>query len=181
MYSGDTFLQHYLGAIQAAMVGETLTTISPVLGDLNFDGAVTTSDIQAMLTALTNLSVFKSQHGLSDGYLLDIADLNGDGAVTNADIAGLLAHFTAVAGAGSILAGPQAVPEPAAWVLAIAGLAAVLLLCRKGSGAVSAEAVCIEKAHIGNDSRTPSNSPSFNAKFVAPSHNSRLHSANLSE
>ena len=101
LYSGDTYLQKYVTAIQGAMVGETLTTISPVLGDLNLDGAVTTSDIQAMLDALANLPTFKSLHGLSNGYLLDIADMNGDGAVTNADITGLLAHFTTVSGTGS--------------------------------------------------------------------------------
>ena len=54
MYSGDTFLKPYISAIQAAMVGETLTTISPVLGDLNFDGKVTTADMQALLSALAN-------------------------------------------------------------------------------------------------------------------------------
>jgi hypothetical protein len=132
MYSGDTFLQHYIGAIQAAMVGETLTTISPVLGDLNFDGKLTAADIQAMLAALTNLSTFESQHGLSNGYLLDIADLNGDGVVNNADISSLLTHLSAIAqGTGS--AGPQAVPEPAALALAAVALAGILLFGRKGS------------------------------------------------
>ena len=127
LYSGDTYLQKYINGIQSAMVGETLTTISPVLGDLNFDGAVTTADVPAMLSALTNLATFKLLHGLSSGYLLDIADMNGDGAVTNADIAGLLAHFTMVTGTGSVSFGPQAVPEPATAMLTIAGFLSVLL------------------------------------------------------
>jgi len=125
LYSGDTYLQKYVTSIQGAMVGETLTTISPVLGDLNLDGAVTTSDIQAMLNALANLPAFKSLHGLSDGYLLDIADMNGDGAVTNADVNGLLAHFTAVTGRGSF--GPHAVPEPSALVLMFSAFLGILL------------------------------------------------------
>ena len=131
LYSGDTFLQHYIGAIQAAMVGETLTTISPVLGDLNFDGKLTTADIQAMISALTNLPTFESQHGLSNGYLLDIADLNGDGVVNNADVSALLTRLaTATVGTGS--AGPQAVPEPPAVALAIAAFSGFLLLgCRR--------------------------------------------------
>ena len=140
MYSGDTFLQHYISAIQGAMVGESLTTISPVLGDLNFDGKLTTADIQAMISALTNLPTFESQHGLSNGYLLDIADLNGDGVVNNADISSLLTHLSALAkGTGS--AGPQAVPEPPAVALAIASFFGILLLGWKGSGVVSAPAV----------------------------------------
>jgi len=89
--SGDTSLPSYVSDIQTGMNqlgnpgGETVKTISPVPGDFNFDGRVTSADVPAMAAALANPSNFESTHGLNDSYLNFIGDLNGDGKVDIAD------------------------------------------------------------------------------------------------
>jgi hypothetical protein len=132
-FSGDTFVPAYVSALQAAMTGETLTTVSPVLGDFNLNGTVTTADVQAMLNALTDLTNYKSLHGLSDGYLQDIGDINHDGAVNNKDVQALLDLLAAGgSGGGSGGGGLTLVPEPGSIVLlAIGGLVLLWAAVRK--------------------------------------------------
>jgi hypothetical protein len=91
----------------------------PVLGDFNRDGSLSAGDIHAMLVALTDLSSYKSDRGLSDAALLLIGDLNGDDAVTNSDIQSLLNLLQS----GEASVAP--IPEPSTWLLSV--LAAVLL------------------------------------------------------
>jgi hypothetical protein len=130
-FSGDTFVPGYVSAIQAAMTGETLTTVSPVLGDFNLDGTVTTADVQAMLNALTDLTNYKSLHGLPDSYLQDIGDINHDGVVDNKDVQALL-DLLAAGGSGSSSVGLTLVPEPQSIVLlAIGGLILLWAAMRK--------------------------------------------------
>jgi hypothetical protein len=93
--SGDSFLPTYVNDIQTGMNqlgntrGETVKTVSPVLGDFNLDGVRNTADITAMTAALGNLSGWESAHGMSDAYLNFIGDLNGDGKVNAADLQAL--------------------------------------------------------------------------------------------
>jgi hypothetical protein len=120
-YSGSTAVPKYLTELQALMT-EPLTIVkdSAVLGDYSLDGQLTASDVQAMLVALTDLEGYKSLHGITQDYLLQIGDLNHDLQITNADLQPLLGLLS---GAGGI----ATVPEPAsALLLALGGLACAL-------------------------------------------------------
>jgi len=89
-------------------------------GDFNRDGHVTAADIPAMLAALSDLSKYKSDHGLIDADLTAIGDINGDGTLTNADVQALLELLKS--GGGSVVT----VPEPTSIALlafALLGLA----------------------------------------------------------
>jgi T5SS/PEP-CTERM-associated repeat protein len=102
-----------------------------VLGDFNQDDVVTAADVQEMLKALTDLSVYKSTYILTDAEVLAIGDLNYSGAVTNRDIQSLL-NLLAAQGAGSVVA----VPEPSAFLLmALTPLSAFVLKRRRASAA----------------------------------------------
>ncbi len=92
-----------------------------VPGDFNRDGQVTSADIPAMLSALTDLNAYKTQYGLSDPNLIAIGDLNNSGTLTNADLQPLLDLIANNSGSGSV----AAVPEPTAIVLCL--LAAPIL------------------------------------------------------
>ena len=83
--------------------------------DFNQDGAVTSADLQPMLTALSQMSPINAASSFADADLLSLGDVNGDGVFNNADVQSLLDMLKT--------AGPSltAVPEPAAIWLAIAG------------------------------------------------------------
>ena len=99
--------------------GETVKTVSPVLGDFNLDGHRNAADFTAMQIALTNLPKYELTHGMNDAYLNMIGDLNGDGKVTNSDLQKL--SMILISGGGT----SENVPEPAGWLLAIVGLLSV--------------------------------------------------------
>src|SRR5262249_44143884 len=88
-----------------------LTVVLP--GDFSRDNHVNAADIAAMTTALADLNAYKTAKGLDDAGLAAIGDLNGDHQFTNADLQGLLNLLKS--GGGSV----SAVPEPAAWCLAV--------------------------------------------------------------
>ncbi len=88
---------------------------APVAGDFDLNGVRNALDIPAMLTALTDLNLYKSAHQLDAAGLLAVGDVNADGKVNNADMQGLLNALHP--GGGSI----SAVPEPA--TLSLAGIA----------------------------------------------------------
>ncbi len=94
-------------------------------GDFNRDGRVTVADVQAMSTALADLSGYESQKGLTDAQLQLLGDLNGDGVVNNADLQSLitLVANNTVSGGGPL----TAVPEPSTLILSIVGLSVLAL------------------------------------------------------
>jgi Dockerin type I domain len=107
--------------------------VSPLApGDFNRDGHVNDADIQAMMTALADLSDYESSQQLSDSQLTLIGDLNGDTHVNDADLQSLIsrvANSTLPGGGGfadnSALA---AVSEPAASsLMALAGIGILVL------------------------------------------------------
>ena len=83
-----------------------ISIFSGQLGDFTQDGFLTTADIGSMLKALTDLSDYQADNGISDFSLRTFGDLNGDGFVTNRDIQSLL-NLLAAAGNGAV-----GVPEP---------------------------------------------------------------------
>ena len=98
-----------------------------VPGDFNRDGHVTIADVQAMLTALADLSDYESQKVLTDAQLQLLGDLNGDGVVNNADIQSLISLVANGGGNGSLTAVTE---PPTAWLMLIAISAAIVLLRR---------------------------------------------------
>ena len=61
-----------------------------LLGDLNLDGQLSSTDISSLLHALTDESNFRISHNLSVAQMNALGDFNHDGAVTNKDIQPLL-------------------------------------------------------------------------------------------
>ncbi len=121
--------------VPATFGGGTLTVVAP--GDFNRDGHVTSADILAMETALADLNAYKTTNNLDNAGLVAIGDLSGDHAVTNADLQSLLTLLKS--GGGSV----AAVPEPAAWKLAVlSALISVALLRRLSSG--------VKRANLGS-------------------------------
>lgn len=96
-------------------------SIPPIVGDLNRDGQVDASDAQAMLSALTNLDVYKANMRLTDAEVLAIGDIDRDGKFTNADLQSLLTMLKSGGGSQTI------VPEPSPVKLMIVALVILAL------------------------------------------------------
>jgi hypothetical protein len=90
-----------------------------VPGDFNRDLSRTAADIPAMMRALTNLTAYQTQNGLSNTALLSIGDLNGDGQISNSDLQSLLQLLIDPAAASGSL---SQVPEPRTLQLALIGI-----------------------------------------------------------
>jgi hypothetical protein len=142
-----------IGKINAVSAGDL--TVMDVIGydvlspgDFNRDGQVTVADIQAMSTALADLSGYESQKGLTDSQLQLLGDLNGDGQITNADIQALLNLIANTNhGAGTLAAVPE---PPTAWLMLIAMVAGAILFRNASAARCAATSV---KATIQNKSR----------------------------
>jgi hypothetical protein len=107
-----------------------------VPGDINRDGKVTVADISALMTALSDLSGYRSTHsGMSDPIqFMEVADVNNDTQVNNTDIQALISLVAnnASGGGGGQL---TAVPEPGSIVLL--GLGALAFAFRRRSQATT--------------------------------------------
>jgi len=105
----------------------TLSNVPGLLlpGDFNRNGQLSANDLQAMLSAMTDLNAYKTAYGLSDSALQLLADSNGDHAVTNADIQGLLNRL--INGDSAALT----VPEPTSFVLSALGLLSLVADIRR--------------------------------------------------
>ena len=72
-----------------------------VPGDFNRDGVRDSSDLRAMLVALTDLAGYAAKQGLSVDDLIIVGDLNHDGAVNNRDIQPMLDLLSGASVGGS--------------------------------------------------------------------------------
>jgi hypothetical protein len=87
-----------------------------LVGDLDQNDLRTVADVQALMTALTNLNAYKMSNGFSNSDLLIVASLNADNAVTNTDAQALLCML-----ANDVQPAISPVPEPTAGALAAFG------------------------------------------------------------
>ena len=113
-------------ATSGAISGTAAVRVNYLQGDLNFDGHRDGADIVAFLQAITNLSGYQIQQGLSDQDLLTIADINGDNHVDNSDLQYLLNLL--VGGGGSTSTG-SAINQARAKAVgtAISGTSSIIL------------------------------------------------------
>jgi hypothetical protein len=100
---------------------------APVLwvkGDYNLDGKLTNADLQALLSALTNVNAYQSAEGMSNEEYLAIGDINGDGLVNKSDISALIKLLASTpSSTGVAITG---VPEPSSLVLLSIGFAMMI-------------------------------------------------------
>jgi hypothetical protein len=114
------------------VLGLKLNSAFHIAGDMNLDGQLDNSDVQAMLLALMNSTAFKTAHDLTDADWLDLGDVNRDGEVNMADVLALEKILAGTyTGNGSGANSLSSVPEPAAWELAAIAVLACLLKWRK--------------------------------------------------
>ena len=101
----------------------SVSVLAPIHGDFNGDGHFNAADIPEMLSALADLSTYKSARGFTSPDMKFLGDFNNDSKFSNADIQGMLDALKA--GGGSL----DPVPEPAAWLLLTVG--AMMLVSHK--------------------------------------------------
>jgi len=94
----------------AGQTGQVVSQLVP--GDFSGDGQRDAGDIQAMMTALADLSSYQSNAGLTGDQLRTLGDFNGDTSVDNQDLQGLINNLANGGGTSSL----SAVPEPSAWI-----------------------------------------------------------------
>jgi autotransporter-associated beta strand protein len=122
-FNGATLLAS--GANAGEVVPTSVST--RILGDWNVsNGTPTAADLPAMLTALTDLNVWKTSHSLTNDDMLNIGDVNLDGKISNADIQAELDLLSSL-GAGAT----AAVPEPSTCVLLVLGAIPGYLFVRR--------------------------------------------------
>ena len=103
----------------------------PVKGDFDRNGVVSVADVQAMMTALTDLSGYSATNHLSlPDDLVQLGDFDSDMKVTNLDLQGLLNLLANNSGGGSM----SAVPEPTSVALICIGGLFVFGLRKRESG-----------------------------------------------
>jgi hypothetical protein len=111
-------------AINARIGVDNITAIP--LGDANLDGARNIADVQAILTALSDVASYKTTLHFADADVLALDDVSAEGKFTNADVQSLIV-LLANGGSGAI----SPVPEPAGSMLFVCGTIALILARRK--------------------------------------------------
>ncbi len=107
---------HCVGIVRSFTTTGTLTvTATYYAGDFNRDGHVDAADILVGEKALTDLTGYESQYGVTTGTLSLIDDINGDGKFTAADLQDLLILLKTGGGSG------DPVPEPTTLALLVLG------------------------------------------------------------
>jgi autotransporter-associated beta strand protein len=106
--------------------GELVPGRTFVPGDFDRDNLLSVVDIQAMLTALADVSAYQAARNLSANDLVSLGDLSGDGLVDNADVQGLMIALASAGGGGAL----AAVPEPPAILLAVLALSGFAMRAR---------------------------------------------------
>lgn len=104
---------------------DNITAIPAVIaGDFNRDGHFNVADVQAMASAMADLSGYQAYWGLSNSQLVTLGNFNTtDMSVNNLDFQGLITALANGAGGGAL----SAVPEPGTLTeAAIGGLALVI-------------------------------------------------------
>ncbi|HEY2759693.1 MAG TPA: dockerin type I domain-containing protein, partial [Pirellulales bacterium] len=76
-------------------------------GDANLDGQLTNADVQAMISALTNVNAYQAINDMSNQEFSAILDVNGDGMINSADESAVIALI--------------GVPEPTGLLLGVLG------------------------------------------------------------
>ena len=95
-----------------------------VPGDFSNDDLFTVADVQAAMSALSNLNSYMSTNDLSPSDLLTLGDFNHDGVFDNSDIQAMIGALANGGGSGTL----SPVPEPgSAILLALGGL--ILIQC----------------------------------------------------
>ncbi|HTQ38315.1 MAG TPA: PEP-CTERM sorting domain-containing protein [Pirellulales bacterium] len=106
--SSQVYLGHagFPGPIDLIGSVKALAQIPLLPGDLNRDGHVDASDINAMMQALAGENAYETSHDLSNDDLITLGDLDHSGILDNGDLQALLTKLTN--GGGSF----ADVPEP---------------------------------------------------------------------
>ena len=94
-----------------------------VPGDFDRNFQRDAGDIQAMLSALSNLTSYRTAKNLTPAELLSVGDLDGNSAITNSDVQSLLNLLALSTASGGSLA---AVPEPSSAIMFVGGILLVL-------------------------------------------------------
>lgn len=102
-------------AINGRIGVDNITAIP--LGDANLDGARNIADVQTMLTALRDVTSYKTTQHFANADVLALDDINADSKFTNTDVQALIV-LLANGGGGAI----APVPEPASWTLFVFGM-----------------------------------------------------------
>ena len=103
-------------------------------GDANLDGQLTNADVQAMISALTNVNAYQAINDISNQEFNAILDVNGDGKINVADVSALMSLLASTPNSAPALIG---VPEPTSLVLGLLGGALLIVGRRKIIGCKS--------------------------------------------
>ena len=110
-----------------SLYGVHLNVASLKPGDFDQDGILTTGDISAMMSAMTDMGSYETAKGFNASQMTKLGDVNNDGSFNNADLQYLLDALKS----GGVAGG--SVPEPASLTIALLTLSAVIVVRRRSA------------------------------------------------